>query len=75
MKLKKSTYDAFELYLKISNVINLSGFSMKRAVKLHELADRAYYRYKRRLSAWERSDYIVEPALVIDFEPAEKSLF
>jgi len=57
MNLKKLTYDAFELYIKISNVNNLAGFPAARVTKLHELADRAYYRYKRRLSAWECSDY------------------
>ncbi|MGZ4976574.1 MAG: hypothetical protein ACXV8O_05415 [Methylobacter sp.] len=57
MNLKKLTYDAFELYLKISNIKDLSSLSIKRVDKLYELADRAYYRYKRRLKTWEHSDF------------------
>jgi len=57
MTLKRLTYDAFELFLKISNIQSSSDFPIKRVDKLYKLADKAYYRYKRRLNTWEHSDY------------------
>ncbi|MGZ5052764.1 MAG: hypothetical protein ACXWF8_17595 [Methylobacter sp.] len=48
MMLKKLTAEAWGLYLKILNTEFVPDFSKNRMDKQSRLADRAYYRYRRR---------------------------
>jgi len=48
MMLRKLTLEAWTLYLKILNAELISDFSMNCIDRQHRLADRAYYRYRRR---------------------------
>ena len=48
MMLKKLTMEAWILYLKILNAELISDFSITNLNRQYRLADRAYYRYRRR---------------------------
>ncbi|MGR9014784.1 MAG: hypothetical protein ACU83U_14205, partial [Gammaproteobacteria bacterium] len=48
MMLKKLTTEAWLLYLKILNAEFIADLSMKNVDRQYKLADRAYYRYRRR---------------------------
>jgi hypothetical protein len=48
MMFRKLTLEAWLLYLKILNAEFISDFSKKCGDRQYRLADRAYYRYRRR---------------------------
>jgi len=48
MMLRKLTMEAWILYLKILNAELISDFSIDYMDRQYRLADRAYYRYRRR---------------------------
>ncbi|MGZ5057021.1 MAG: hypothetical protein ACXWFG_15885 [Methylobacter sp.] len=57
IKLKKLVWDAWRTYLQISSLkfsIDFR-FSFEKADKIHYLENKAYQRYKRRLTHWENS--------------------
>ena len=51
MMLRKLTTEAWLLYLKILNAEFIADLSMKNVDRQYKLADRAYYRYRRRRAA------------------------
>jgi len=55
--LKRLTYEAWFLYLKILDIERYCRFQKKTDDRVSKLLNRAHQRYERRRDAWVRSGY------------------